>query len=66
MYRAGSPGNSRGGTGVQVEGLLWRPVLRRDRELWVWPESMMNTASMAASQGQEISASEVKPHALQP
>lgn len=49
-----------------MEGLLWRPVLRRDGELWVWPEPMMNTASMAASQGQEISASEVKPHALQP
>lgn len=48
-----------------MEGLLWRTVLRRDGELWVWPEPMMNTASMADSQGQEISASEVKPHALQ-
>lgn len=48
-----------------MEGLLWRPVLRRDGELWVRPEPMMNTASMAASQSQEISASKVsRPLAL--
>lgn len=65
VYRAGSPGNLRTGTGVQVEGLLWRPMLRRDGELWVWPEPMMNTASVATSQGQEISASEAsRPLAL--